>query len=86
MTEVLLLLRRWFVYACAFVGAGFFGWYLYELSSNHVHIQGALWGVVGASVGVAFLLTFLPALATRSDEQPIGDEQPQNDEQPESDL
>jgi hypothetical protein len=91
MTEALLLLRRWFVSACAFVGAGFFGWYLYELSSQNVHIPGAMWGIIGAAVGVASVLALLPTLVTRSDAQSVGeyqpdDEQPEIEEQPESHL
>jgi len=85
MTEVLLLIRRWFVYTCAFVGAGFFGWWFYTLHSHHVHIPGAWWGIIGAAVGVAFVLTFLLPLVTRSDEQRVSDYESDSDEQPESD-
>jgi hypothetical protein len=84
MAEVLFLIRRWFVYTCAFIGAGWFGYAVYILSSHHIHIPGAVWIIIGAAVGVAFFLTFLLPLVTRSNEQPVSDYPPESDEPPES--
>lgn len=46
--------RRFFVYACAFVGAGWFGWWLYDLS-----LDGTALLIVLASVAAAWLFALL---------------------------
>jgi hypothetical protein len=49
----LLRLRNFFVYACAFVGAAWFGLYAYN-----VGMEGSLITIVAASVFVAVLFAF----------------------------
>jgi hypothetical protein len=62
-----LLLRRWFVYACAFAGAGYFADAAYRIISSPIPVPNDIWIIIGVAVGLAVVLTLVPALSSQDE-------------------